>query len=336
MKKIVYFLVAIIIAFPSRAQAPEKISFQAVIRDNTDVLLSNTAIGIKISILQGSASGTPVFIETQTISTNDNGLATLEIGGGTPVLGSLGSINWASGSYYIKTETDPSGGSNYTISGTSQLMSVPYALYAANSGITPSGNHPGEMLYWTGVEWALIGNGIDGQVLTFCSGLPAWTWGGICREDTIGDTGPGGGLIFYDKGYYSDGWRYLEASPTDLAPSAWGCRDISIPGTSYNVGTGEANTNLIIAYCSTIDIAARKCNDYSNNGYNDWFLPSAYELFYMWQNLDLQSLGGFSDGPYWSSTQFIESQAWSVDFFHGDQHDLDKSNFYYVRPIRKF
>lgn len=115
------------------AQAPQKMSYQAVIRKTDGSLVFNTSVGIKISILQGSASGTSVYVETQTTTTNANGLATLAIGGGTPVTGTFAGINWASGTYFIKTETDPVGGTNYTISGISQLLSVPYALYAGSS-----------------------------------------------------------------------------------------------------------------------------------------------------------------------------------------------------------
>jgi hypothetical protein len=115
------------------AQVPQKMSYQSVIRKTDGSLVVNTSVGIKISILQGSASGTAVYAETQTTTTNANGLATLAIGGGTPVTGTFAGINWASGTYFIKTETDPLGGSNYTISGTSQLLSVPYALYSGSS-----------------------------------------------------------------------------------------------------------------------------------------------------------------------------------------------------------
>ena len=115
------------------AQAPQKMSYQSVIRKTDGSLVVNTSVGIKISILQGSASGTAAYVETQTTTTNANGLATLAIGGGTPVTGTFAGINWASGTYFIKTETDPIGGTNYTISGTSQLLSVPYALYAGSS-----------------------------------------------------------------------------------------------------------------------------------------------------------------------------------------------------------
>jgi hypothetical protein len=115
------------------AQAPQKMSYQSVIRKADGSLVSNTSVKIKVSILQGSASGTASYIETQTATTNLNGLATLEIGGGTPVTGTFSGINWGTGTYFIKTETDITGGTNYTISGASQLLSVPYALYAGST-----------------------------------------------------------------------------------------------------------------------------------------------------------------------------------------------------------
>lgn len=121
------------------AQAPQKMSFQAVLRDGSDALLVNSAVGMRISVLQGSPAGTAVYAETHAVTTNANGLATLEIGTGTPVSGTFAAIDWASGPYFLKTETDPDGGTNYSIAGTSELLSVPYALHAANSGIGPQG-----------------------------------------------------------------------------------------------------------------------------------------------------------------------------------------------------
>jgi len=112
------------------AQSPQKMSYQAVIRNASNNLVASTAIGMQISILQGSSSGTAVYVETQTPTTNANGLVSIEIGGGTVVSGSFATINWANGPYFIKTETDPAGGTSYTITGVSQLLSVPYALHA--------------------------------------------------------------------------------------------------------------------------------------------------------------------------------------------------------------
>lgn len=121
------------------AQAPNRISYQAVMTDTSDLPILNSAVGIKISILQGSSSGTPVFIETHSTTTNGIGLISLQIGAGTPVLGNIASVDWSLGPYFVKTETDPNGGSSYTIVGTSELLSVPYALYSVNGVPGPAG-----------------------------------------------------------------------------------------------------------------------------------------------------------------------------------------------------
>ena len=115
----------------SYAQVPQKMSYQAVIRNSSDKLVTNTQIGMKISILQTTATGTALYTETQTTTTNANGLVSIEFGGGA----GFETINWANGPYFLKTETDITGGTNYTITGTSQLLSVPYALAAGSLAI---------------------------------------------------------------------------------------------------------------------------------------------------------------------------------------------------------
>ena len=134
MKKIITLVVVLLFASTISAQAPQKMSYQAVIRNTANALVANTNIRMRISVLQGTANGTAVYVETQIATTNANGLVTLEIGAGTVVSGTFASINWATNAYLIKTETDPTGGTNYTIVGTSQFLSVPYALFASNSG----------------------------------------------------------------------------------------------------------------------------------------------------------------------------------------------------------
>lgn len=111
------------------AQTPQKMNYQAVIRNGSNGLLTLTPVGMQISILQGSITGTAVYVETQTPSTNANGLISLEIGSGTIGIGTFEGIDWAAGPYFIKTETDPKGGTDYSITGTSKLLSVPYALH---------------------------------------------------------------------------------------------------------------------------------------------------------------------------------------------------------------
>lgn len=125
-----------LLQFSAQAQAPEKMSYQAVIRNASNTLITEQAIGMRVSILQGSATGTEVYKElfNPNPQTNINGLVTVEIGTGLPITGTFSGIDWANGPYFIKTETDPTGGTSYTIVGTSQLLSTPYALYAKTSG----------------------------------------------------------------------------------------------------------------------------------------------------------------------------------------------------------
>ncbi len=114
------------------AQAPNKMSYQAVIRNTSNVLVANQTVGVRVTIVSGSANGTEVYKETfsPNPSTNVNGLLTLEIGTGTPSIGTFNSIAWGTNTFFVKTEIDPTGGTNYSITGTSQLLSVPYAFSA--------------------------------------------------------------------------------------------------------------------------------------------------------------------------------------------------------------
>lgn len=134
MKKIVLIAALALGTYLVSAQAPEKMSYQSIVRNASGQLLSNQNVAVRVSVLQGSASGTVVYSERITGTTNVNGLVSLEIGSGTVLSGTFSTINWGGNSYYLKTETDPAGGTNYTVTGTSQLLSVPYALYAKSAG----------------------------------------------------------------------------------------------------------------------------------------------------------------------------------------------------------
>ena len=140
MKKTL-LIVGLLISSLSFGQAPQGMTYQSVIRNSTNNLVTSSPVGIQISILQGSATGSAAYIERHTPTTNANGLATIEIGNGTPVAGTFAGIDWSNGPYFVKTETDPNGGTTYSISGTNQLLSVPYALYAENSGSNFSGDY---------------------------------------------------------------------------------------------------------------------------------------------------------------------------------------------------
>ncbi len=171
----------------------------------------------------------------------------------------------------------------------------------------------------------------------------------------IGDTGPAGGIVFYDKGYYSDGWRYLEAATADLGEYVFGYYrpnggDDMFVGTSTAVGAGKPNTELLIemmdiegkAYSDssgtkTVEYAARKCFDYESEGYSDWFLPSKEELNLMYTNLHKAGLGSFTALWYWSSSEYSGSGAWGQSFHSGGQgSDCSRIFNFYVRPVRAF
>ena len=143
MKFIITTLSCLVLTLTTYAQAPQKMTYQAVVRDASNTLIANSTVGVQISILAGSSTGPASYIERHSTTTNANGLVSVVIGNGTVVAGSIATIDWSTGNYYIKTETDPNGGTTYSISGTSQLLSVPYALYAqeAGGGSTFSGDY---------------------------------------------------------------------------------------------------------------------------------------------------------------------------------------------------
>jgi hypothetical protein len=164
IRNIITSFILTLSVFSGFAQAPEMISYQAIVRDAGGTLIQNESIGVKISILQTSISGSAVYVETHAPSTDNNGAFSINIGDGTVQSGVFSSIDWGADSYFLKTETDPTGGTSYTVVGTSQLLSVPYALFAKTSGdadrITTLENNSATETY---VQNAINGIDIDGD-----------------------------------------------------------------------------------------------------------------------------------------------------------------------------
>jgi hypothetical protein len=163
----------------------------------------------------------------------------------------------------------------------------------------------------------------------------------------VGDTGPAGGITFYDAGALINGFRYLEAAPVAVEVTAeWGAYGINIAGTQTAVGTGKQNTMLIVAalnQAGETGKAAQICDTLVYNGFNDWFLPSGDELDYIYKNLKEKGLGGFGNGEYWSSSQvnnsFSEYYAWFQHFntsSFGFRDYTYKNETKYVRAVRAF
>ncbi len=420
------------------AQAPEKMSYQSVIRGSNNSLVVNQSVRLRMSILQGAITGSAVYSEQHQTTTNSNGLVTISIGSGTSPTGSFSAINWENGPYFVKMEADPTGGTNYTVSGTSQLLSVPYALYAkngikrissngdtlylsngqtfvsgGNSGSTSSlvsptittnavtgitsnsatfggviSNANGNQIMERGIVYSTspnptifsnkipVGNGIgtfdtiteflcanDPQILksntTYYVRAYAVTennfaiYGNemVFTTLSIGQVGQGGGVVFYDKGYYSNGWRYLESSVQDQGSDVlFGCYNNPINTTQYEIGSGKNNTTLILSSgCPEQTYATKICDELILGGRSDWFLPSRHELNMMCVNLFKNNLCNFQ-GIYWSSTvlppQSGDLPVETFNFFNPnaptslcEDSPISRNSAYYgikVRAIRSF
>jgi len=303
MKRIITILAAVLITVSVFAQTPEKMSYQAVIRDASDNLVVNQTVGMQISILKGSAGGTVVYSEIQTPTTNDNGLLSIEFGGEV----GFDTISWGSDSYFIKTETDLTGGSIYTITGTSQLLSVPYALHAKTAesitgGITE--HYVGE----------LYGGGIIVSV---------WKASGVEHGLIASLTDQSTALIWTTASYQST----------------------TVPGGALSQIDGLANSNAIVAQAvAGTTYAAGLCRAYSatgDGGLNDWYLPAAWELNQCYNaafvvNTILGATNGFQFATYWSSTESGSNVAWYQYFGDGSADYSGKSAACGVRAVRRF
>ncbi len=168
------------------AQTPNLFQYQAVVRDASGTALVNQPVNFQVSIISGSITGTVEYIETHTASTNAFGIVTLTIGNGIPVTGTFVSVNWGSASHYIKVEADPTGGTSYLDMGTTQLLSVPYALYAETAGNAGQTYSAGNGIDITGT---VITNTSPDQVVNITSG-PGVQVTGTYPDFTIENTQP--------------------------------------------------------------------------------------------------------------------------------------------------
>jgi hypothetical protein len=244
--KNLYVLIAIsIISISSWAQSPEKMSYQAVVRDASNNLVSSSTVGMQISILQGSPTGTASYVETQTSTSNTNGLVSIEIGSGNVVSGDFSSIDWANGPFYIKTETDPNGGTSYTITGTTQLMSVPYALHAKNTDSWTSNADTTYTINNVGIgtsgpqgQFELYdGNTQDTTkfVIRSVHNDPVMIWLGELAASSNGGRGT---ILINEGGNFSNGWngfKILSGATFDGATQ--GIESIVIPNTGNESGS---------------------------------------------------------------------------------------------------
>ena len=297
MKKLFTILLTVLLTASVFAQAPEKMSYQAVIRNSSDQLVVNTKVGMKISIRKITDFGklTIVYAETQTPTTNSNGLITIQIGAGTKFSGDFTTIKWENGEYEIHTECDPKGGTDYTITGTSQLLSVPYALHAKTAG----GSHYVGESYGGGIVFWVDAAGQHGLIAA------------TADHNSTGVQWHNGIERF--TGTYGDG-LYAGAMNTAMI-----------------IATQMAD-NFDIDFAAKV--CANFSNTVGGVTYGDWYLPSKYELNLLY--LQKAAVGGFASAYYWSSTEYFNDQAWGQFFDDGHQNEYSKNNNYRVRAIRDF
>lgn len=172
------------------------------------------------------------------------------------------------------------------------------------------------------------------SLLLFCFFLA-----GTSAEDlyAIGDQGPGGGIVFYDKGEYSDGWRYMEAARESLGRAVWGGYRYCMGGTGGDeIGTGRDNTINHVAHCKDKHFAAKLALEYRGGGKDDWFLPSKDELILLHETLFLSGLLAHENHHYWSSTSYSMHYAWNIASYNSRKYYWGKYGKYHVLPVRYF
>lgn len=340
MKDLIALCAGIIMAVVTFAQAPEKMSYQAVVRDGGDNLVSSTTVGMRISILQGSATGIAVYVETQTPTSNANGLVSVEIGLGTVVSGTFSAIDWANGPYFIKTETDPNGGSSYSITGTSQLLSVPYAFYAKYAENPGPQGPPGN----DGLAGAPGPQGPQGPEGPIGASGPQGPPGIGCLTHYIGEQF-GGGVIFH-LWRDNDGVEHgLIVDVSNLSTSQVWSNVTGFIGQAQSTWDGLSNSNAILMLPGLVSSAAELCLDSNNGGQSDWYLPSVDELSLLWQNRysvnkTLATISGALEltfsASYWSSTEFNDTVSFAFTFMNGYAAGTNKFNTHWVRAVRAF
>ncbi len=306
MNRLLILLPILICLNNTRGQVPQAIPYQAAAMYANGQSLINKSIMVKFSILDSSATGTNLYTETHNTTTNSLGIFNLNIGSGIAISGNFGALNWGSNAKFLKVELDTSAlGNNYSVIGTQQMMSVPYALYAKSAG-------------------NIIG-------VTFFTHY-------------IGEEF-GGGIIFQLWKDSSGVEHGLIVNKTDLSASQPWSNVMTLIGTAaQSPWDGLSNSNSIIAQAGHSNSAAAMCLNLVSNGRSDWYLPTMQELFMLWNNyytvvMTLKRLPGASELQpvrYYSSNEDNNSTAWTFNFKVGVAYSTIKTNANLVRPIRAF
>ena len=339
MRKIIFTLIVVIGSLNLYGQAPEGFGYQAIVRNGTGDAILNQAVSFRFSIMKGSIVGDVAYRETHNITTDGFGAVSLVIGNGTDKTGDFTIIDWGGDSYFLKVELDNTGGTFYTDMGTTQLLSVPYALYSKSAANGFSGNY-NDLTNIPAIDGSETKITVGNNLKIEGAGTTGSPYILNISSHYIGES-YGGGIVFY---VYDNGLHGLIAAIQDQDFGiGWYngvARYTNTVGDGIN--SGAMNTTLIIALQTNDNpvgnFAAKICADYSVtvNGviYGDWYLPSKSELTKMYDQKNI--IGGFKDDYYWSSTELSRVTARSQNFANGDIFNLNKSLPYGVRAVRAF
>jgi uncharacterized protein (TIGR02145 family) len=237
MKRINTLFAALLLVITGYAQSPDKFNYQAVIRNTDGSIRANQSVALQIAILQGSVSGSSIFVETHNLTTSAQGLVNVVIGNGSNVSGSLNGINWAAGPFFLKISLDG------LEMGTSQLLSVPYAKYAEKAGNSMNGTKPGDMMYWNGTSWIAVPIGLNGQVLTVNNGVPTWIGvggGPIVTTTSVSKLTSNSANI--ESIITNDGGAFI----TDRGVCYGESQNPTISGNKVSAGTGNGSFTTVI------------------------------------------------------------------------------------------
>ncbi len=363
--KFIWFILFLLVAPSMFAQAPQGFSYQGMMRNSAGQAISNQNVSTRFCIRLGSANGQITYQEVQTLTTNGQGLMSATVGSGTVTMGSFATIDWANGSKFL--QVDINQGQGWVFVGTEPLNSVPFALYANQVPVSTS--LTGDTL--TIGQNAIIVPGVSAaNHVMGCTNTSACNFNPLATNDdgschitgqtcddgnastsndqynaqctcagtasySIGSQGPAGGYVFYDKGSYSNGWRYLEVFPTSFF-GIWGCQGTLVAGITNTIGAGDVNTAAIVAACSSTNAVARIIDNYSVNGFSDWYMPNNAEMNLIRDNLYANNIGNIPGPFHWTSSQQNATYGAVYDFDF-DFNDIQAKNVNISGiPVRKF
>ncbi len=355
------------------AQSPDKLSYQAVIRDNNNQLITNSSIGMRISILQGSEFGASVFVETHTPVSNTNGLVSLQIGTGTAVLGNFADIDWSNGPYFIKSEADPEGGTNYNIVGVTELLSVPYSMHTQHAEYAKHATTAETVLGGIN-ETDPVFNGSPAKDITSddiakLSNLSGTNTGDqdlsklatkkelndleddLPRTYKVGDRAFGGIVFYVDHSGQHGLVCALEDLPIKLPWTVEGFENMQTHAVAKAMNAGLGNTLLMLGPIRNSfekKTAATAAYNMPSKSSGPWYLPSYYEMDEIRKERDkindVLVLGSGErlkeDDRYWTSSESTQTHL-NAHYVRMNDDDplfqsIEKDRFYFVRPVKAF